>query len=276
MLPLRAVMRHVVTLFMSLLLLMPSSALAAEQQPASAPVPDLLAPVRFVVPWQCGGPYASPVLAAMPEPPVNWYDVGSWFNWLGAQLYNRAARPAICAALATTQAVLNLAGTAINATVVYGVNTAWRLLWSVLDWLQHAYLGMWGLFEWLRLQAWNVYTSVLDLGDYLLSWIVAAGALVDLATWVLQRLGELLMSVAAALAWFGGLVASVGAGLVAAITNPHAPPEAATAGPIWDGINEAFQAFRDSSLGWVYWLVIGMIYVFVGVWVLRQFQHLND
>lgn len=269
-------MVHGVTLFLSFLLLSPSSALAAAPQQASAPVPDLLAPVRFVVPWQCGGPYASPALAPMPEPAVEWYDVGSWFNWLGAQLYNRAARPTLCGGLATVQAVLNLAGTAINATLIYGINTAWRLLWALLDWLQLAYLGMWGLIEWLRLQAWNVYSGVLDLGDYLLSWIVAAGALIDLLVWVIERLGALLWTVVQALAWFGGLVAAIGAGLIAAIANPQAPPEAVTAGPIWDGINAGFQALLDSELAWVYWLVVGLVYVFVGVWVLRQFQHLND
>ena len=62
-----------------------------------------------------------------------------------------------------------------------------------------------------------------------------------------------------ALAWFGGLVASIGAGLIAAITDPQAPPEAFTAGPIWEGMNAGFRAWLDSPLAWVYWLVIGMI-----------------
>ena len=181
-------MRPVIVLLTTLLLLVPTNVLAAEpQQTQPAPVPDLLAPVRFVVPWQCGGPYASPSLAPLPDPATSWLDMGSWFNWLGAQLYNRAARPAICAGLATVQAVLNLAGTAINAVVIYGVNTAWRLLWQLLDWARGVFLALWGLFEWLRLLGWQAYGGLLDLGDYLLSWIAAAGALIDLLVWLLDR-----------------------------------------------------------------------------------------
>jgi hypothetical protein len=242
-------------------------------------VPALLAPVSLYLPWQCGACLDGQTpIEPMEEPEVSWYDMGSWFNWLGVQLWNRVALPIICWMLLIAAAILAVTQDAVNAIFVGGFNYFWRLLVLFLLYFRETVYSAWIFFALIRLQAWQIWAAAIQALLHLESILSLAQTLLDLAAEMLQSIIDLIISVAQPLLYFFALFFTLVPALVTAAFNQTPPPQLQEVSNfflfVWT--KDILQAIADSKLGWAWTAFIALFYVSFVMWLIDEGGQLNS
>jgi hypothetical protein len=239
----------------------------------------LVAPVSLHLPWQCGACAAGAApIVLQPDPAINWADLGTWFNWLGVQLWNRVAYPIICWSLNIAQAVLTAMQIAINTVVVAGINGVWRLLllallsaWSSLD-------SLWVGMEWFRSLFWSMQGWIAGLSASFSNLIAVLGALLGLAAEIIGRLAGVMLAAGGAIGYFLGLFYALVPGIVVAVANPIIPPEIVGIESNWLIIAfiDTIRGIVDSKLGWAWGAFVAIMYARFAMWVVDELALSNS
>jgi cell wall-associated NlpC family hydrolase len=245
--------------------------------PSLEDLPALLDYVTLSLPWQCEDcTLDQQLIEPLPDPEVQWYDLGSWMNWLGTQLWNRVAYPIICWMLSTAQAVLDAVQPFANA-LIDGINAAWRLgLFGVL-YAREMFLAGFGKLADLRLYVWMAYGAALQLQEQFTSWLQIAQELINLAGEALIALVNMLIGAAQALAYFAALFFTLIPALVSAVFNPQTPQQYTeiTNFFLFVWFIQTLQAIADSKLGWAWIAFIALFYGRFILWFLEEASELN-
>lgn len=276
-----------IAFFLALLPGRAANAQSVEPPPTPAPVviptfdsiPALLAPVALRLPWSCGLCVAGQTaVELMPDPEVAWHDVGSWFNWLGAQLWNRVAYPVVCWMLSIAQAVLAEVQKVVNAVVIEGINNAWRLAILGLLWARAFWFSIWGAFEWIRSLVWSFWAWANAIQVQIAAAIRVAGELFKLLADVLGQLAGLIIAAAQGLVYFLGMFFALIPGTVTAILNPNAPPQLTgmESNFLFVMFRDSLQAIADSRLGWAWNGFIAIMYARFAFWLVAEMSELNS
>jgi len=248
----------------------------AGDMPQLESIPALLAPVQLRIPWVCGSCTDDPgALQPTPVPDVSWFDLGSWFPWLLAQLWNTIALPIICWMIAIATAAAALAQLVVNAVLVAGVNGLWRLLWLMLLWAADTISSIWVQLDALRLVAWMAW---LQFGQQLQLLLATIHELLDLIGALIEQLAVLIMAIAQALLYIAALFFTLVPALFSAISNPSTPQPLADIANyfllIW--LRETLQAIADSKLGWAWIAFIALFYARFALWLIDEAAELNS
>lgn len=246
-----------------------------EQPPTFESIPPLVAPVQLLLPWQCGTCAGGGGLQPLTVPEPVWHDMGSWFNWLGAQLWNRVALPVICWMLAIAQAVLNAVATALNLFFLPLLNGLWRLLILGVLYARAMFYRLWDAFEWLRAFLWDFWGSVAGIGVLVRGLGELAGQLLSLLADLLSQLTAVLIAGFQAFAYLLGLFFTLIPGMVIAVMAPGEPPVQFTNNILVLMFRDTLQAVADSKLGWAWLAFVALVYARFGLWIVDELGQVN-
>ncbi len=250
---------------------------AQADQPQNQPIPGLLGPVRLVLPWV--DPNTGEIIGfrPLPSPTVAWYDVGSWINWLGVQLWNRIACPVIVWTIGIVQGSLNLLQTVINLLLVPGVNAVWRLYVRVILWINLGLSAVWSLIETVRRYVWQGWRALEHMYLQLGALIDLARGLVGVLADVLSLIGTGFLAVMQIIGYVLGFVLAAVPVLFDAIANPVEPKEVSIIKEsiIFQLFLAVVNGFVDSKLGWAWYAFIGISYIKFVKWIVVEAGSLN-
>ena len=235
--------------------------------------------VSLGLPWACGACAGEQTaLVPEPEPEISWHDLGTWIQWLGVQLWNRAALPIICWMLTIASGLLQAAETAINVVFVAGINSLWRILVVQLLNLRDMFYAAWSMLEGLRLTIWNVNGTIQQTGIQLQNLIQFVLALFDFVRSMFLIFTQLLTDLSQILGYFLALFLGTIPAVVTGVANPVQPPQVAilTNNFLFQALRDTLQAFADSKLGWVWLSLIALFYVRFAMWLVDEFSEVNQ
>ncbi|HEU4323291.1 MAG TPA: hypothetical protein VFS21_09070 [Roseiflexaceae bacterium] len=246
-------------------------------EPYNQPIPGLLGPVRLALPWIDPDSCQIIGLALLPEPDVIWYDLGTWFQWLGVQLWNRVAYPLIVWAIGVVQAGLNLIQAVINLLVVPGVNAVWRLFVRVVLWFNAGLLALWSLFDVLRRIVWNAWRGLVVLHLQLEALLELARGLAGVAADVLALVGTAFLAIVQIIGYVLGFLLSAVPVLFEAVLHPTEPEQVTVIknSVLFQLFLSVINGFVDSKLGWAWFGFIGIFYIKFIKWLMVEAGNIN-
>lgn len=257
----------------------PISAPPSGEIPDLEEIPALLTSIALVLPWHCqvcSDDGSTPSLVPLDDPEVSWYDVGSWFNWLAVQLWNRVALPIICWLLAMAQGVLNALSDAFS-TLIAGINAFWRLGVRFIIWLRQVFLTAWDAVLWFRALAWQGWGWFATIPAVTLALLTILGQFAALGVVLVGQLVSMVLGIAQALVYLVALIMALVPALISAVMNPVAPSQLAAIANffllVW--MREILQAIADSALGWVWAAFIALFYARFILWLVDEMSNLN-
>lgn len=255
----------------------PGSASAPTLIPSLEYLPDLLAPVAFIVP-QCGycTSDGSPIL---PEEPwrgtwpngAEWLNVGKVFqtvvSWLAWQI-GSFIRLLICWMLQMLQLLANILSLGLN-TLIAGINGLWKMI--LLAWLSAKswFLALWEILESIRSMLYAVAAGLAGLAEFGRLLVEIGLLVVALLGRLLLLIGQLALSIISLIGWIGGL----GLGLIlqfqTALSGTTTPVQLTGTHVIYYGVRGLLEAWRDSKAGWVLIFLWGFAWVRFVEWMAK-------
>lgn len=249
---------------------------APSTTPGLEAIPDLLGQVSFPVP-QCGSCNAdgSTLLPAREWGetwPSGWETLNialvfqkviSWLSWQVGEYI----RQLICWLLWMLGQLAAILATALNY-IIAGINGLWKLL--VLTWLslREYFYALWGILEALR----DALGGLQWLGE----WIAFLWEMILLAFqtigMILMLLWQLLSIILGLIGWVGGLTLSLIITLIGALGGTTIPTQLSDTHIVYRLVRGGLEAFRDSPIGWIMWLLWGLAYIGALMWASRYFS----
>jgi len=251
------------------------------ETPLGEQIPDLVTPVQLVLPWV--DPDTGTIIGLAPiDAPApgyeRWYDLGAWFVWLAAQLWNLLGMQLTIWQLTAAQGVLNIAQGVINLFVVPAINAVWHIYIKVVLWFNGFLLAMWLLFESVRLLLWNIWSGFAQL-------YVQLGAYLDLVQFLIRFLADLLgyfldivTAIIQIIEYIIGFLFTLLPAMFTALSNPLIPPEleGITENILFVMFSDTVRAIADSKIGWVWYAFIAFYYLRFVLWVIDESSDLNS
>jgi hypothetical protein len=184
-----------------------------------------------------------------------WH-IGRLFVWL------------VCMLFVGLQHVVNALAGAVNAVLLL-LNTAWRL--AIFGWL-HLRAWLWAAWEFF-----NTLIAGIEQLQYWLAWLWAwAGALWAVLLSVLQLFGglvllivDIILSILGLLSYLAGLTLSVMLSILAALRGDTLPTQLQDTHGVYYMLRGVLDAWHDSEIGWLSYLMYGATYLAFFVWLSR-------
>lgn len=252
----------------------PGTASSPTSTPGLEDIPGIVTPVAFSV-AQCGTCNADGS-SLLPETqwdghwptgtdainlPLVFQTVISWLAWRISDLL----RILICWLLSML-AILAAFLTTFANSIIIGINGVWKIL----------------IFLWFSFQAWflSIYYLMIDLlsaigaGIAILSQILSIMLLVisislEMMVRVLGMLGLIVRAILGLLGWVGGMTIGMFSAILLALSGTAVPTQLVDSSPIYFILRGSLEAIRDSSFGWLLYLMWGMAYVGAVYWLSR-------
>lgn len=196
--------------------------------------------------------------------PLVFQTVISWLAWQIQEII----RQLICWLLTMLQLLANILAAALN-TMIYGVNSLFKML--VLLWLSfRAYFyAFWELFEDVRRLLAALGEGLAGLAE-LGRLIGSVGALlIALLGRLIVMLGELAIAIMGVVGWLGGIVLGLFVSLQLGLASTTMPAQLAETHVIYRATRGTLEGVRDSRIGWLFPVLWGMAYVAFVTWLAR-------
>lgn len=236
-------------------------------------IPDLLAPLWFVVPQcnTCGGPGAG--LAH--DPPPNFLDdpILYPFKWLATAIKNTII-DLICWLLGLLQMLVNIICSVAN-TFIDGINAFWKMLILVYFNVRAAIYSFWsylGSLVGLLSDLSALGSIALTYLQQILAILESIIALVGSFILVLITLFTILIGI---VGWIGAIVISLFADLLLALKGTALPIEIGADHLVYHMVRGTLEGLQASQIGWLFYLAYAFIYIGFVLWFARFIASVN-